>query len=100
MFSVGDRVLCIDDSTIPEIQELLDNHPIKWIEKDKEYTIRHIFDNDGIATGLLLEEIINPPFYIPLLGRVQEFAFAEFRFRKLTSVVQKSEIEMEEKICI
>jgi len=82
-FYIGDKVICIDSSMRPEaVQELKRTVP-NWIVKDQEYTIRGFQDNDGIALGILLEEITNPPIYIPLLGRVQEPAFADWRFRKL-----------------
>lgn len=84
-FNIGDRVVCIDSSMRPEaIEEIKRTIPV-WVVQDKEYTIRGFQDNDGIALGILIEEVINPFIYIPLLGRFQEPAFAEWRFRKLAS---------------
>jgi hypothetical protein len=55
-----------------------------WVDKGSEYTIREVLDNDGIVTGVLLEEIINDPIAQPLLnGRMQEPAFRVTRFQEL-----------------
>lgn len=84
-FYIGDTVVCVDSSMKPEaIAELKRTVP-NWVVKDKQYTIRGFHDNDGIALGILLEEVVNPLCYIPLLGRFQEPAFADWRFRKLSS---------------
>lgn len=53
-----------------------------WVKKGDEYTIREILDNDNIVTGVLLEEIHNTPLYFNLIKRVQEPAFATWRFEK------------------
>jgi|688.fasta_scaffold00162_10 hypothetical protein len=82
-FSIGDKIVCIDSSMRPEAIEELKRTVPNWIVQDEKYTIRGFQDNDGIALGILLEEVTNPLIYIPLLGRVQEPAFAEWRFRKL-----------------
>ena len=82
-FSIGDRVVCVDDSMQPEIiQELKKNVP-NWVKKYNEYTVRAILTNRGIATGILVEEIDNPILYFDLIGGFQEPAFADWRFRKL-----------------
>lgn len=83
MFNRGDKIICIDDSISPDKIELINSHFANWIKKDKNYIIRRVCDNDGIVTGLLLEEVYNKPIYFPLLNKVQEPAFAEWRFRKL-----------------
>lgn len=82
-FHIGDRVVCIDSHISPEAMEEIKRTVPNWVVQDKQYTIRGFHENDGIALGVLLEEIVNPLCYIPLLGRVQEPAFAEWRFRKL-----------------
>lgn len=82
-FYIGDRVSCVDSSMRPEAMEELKRTVPNWVVKDEEYAIRGLQDNNGITLGILLEEITNPLIYIPLLGRVQEPAFAEWRFRKL-----------------
>ena len=82
-FNVGDRVVCIDASMQPHtIEELKRNVP-NWVKKDEEYTIRAIHSNRGIVTGVLLEEIDNPIIFFQIIGKFQEPAFAEWRFRKL-----------------
>lgn len=82
-FYIGDRVVCIDASMQPHtVDELKTNVP-NWVKKDQEYTIRAIHNNRGIVTGVLLEEIDNPIIYFDKIGKFQEPAFAEWRFRKL-----------------
>lgn len=94
---VGSRVVCVDSSVR---SEHIDNK-IKlfqqWVEKDKHYTIREILNNDDIVDGVLLEEIVNDLVYQPLLNRVQEPAFAMWRFRELQED-EEMEIELEEEL--
>ena len=92
---IGDKVVCVDSSMKPEAIEELKRTVPNWIVQDKEYTIRGFQDNDGIALGILLEEVTNPFIYIPLLGRVQEPAFADWRFRKLKPNVSMGEVVSE-----
>ena len=94
-FNIGDRVVCVDASMRPEAVEELKRTVPNWVVQDKEYTIRGFQENDGIALGLLLEEITNPLVFIPLLGRVQEPAFAEWRFRKLADNENMVEVSYE-----
>jgi hypothetical protein len=82
-FSVGDKVVCIDDSIRPEALEEIKRSVPNWVKKDQEYTIRAINNNRGIVTGILLEEIDNPIIFFKIVGKFQEPAFAEWRFRKL-----------------
>lgn len=82
-FSIGDRVVCIDDSMQPHTVEELKKNVPNWVKKDDEYTIRAILNNRDIVTGILLEEIDNPVLYFDKIGGFQEPAFAEWRFRKL-----------------
>jgi hypothetical protein len=82
-FSIGDKVVCIDSAMRPETVEELKKTVPNWVVQDNQYTIRGFQENDGIALGVLLEEISNPLVYFSLLGRAQEPAFAEWRFRKL-----------------
>jgi hypothetical protein len=82
-FYVGDRVVCIDASMQPHTVEELKTNVPNWVKKDQEYTIRAILNNRGIVTGVLLEEIDNPIIYFDKIGKFQEPAFGEFRFRKL-----------------
>lgn len=96
----GDIVLCVNDTKSHDLKEWIDecNFPVLWIKKDKKYTIREVLENDGIATGLLLEEIINFPFYIPILNRSQELGYAVWRFRKVQELPDNLEVEKEEKV--
>lgn len=82
-FNIGDRVVCVDDSMQSHVIEELKKDVPNWVKKDNKYTIRAVLNNRNIVTGLLLEEINNPPLYFDLIGGFQEPAFAEFRFRKL-----------------
>jgi hypothetical protein len=80
----GDKVICIDARIDPDkSQEIRKDFEI-WVTKGKEYTIREILDNNGIVPGVLLDEIHNFPKFFKLLNRMQEPAFALWRFRKLS----------------
>ncbi|RFZ90481.1 hypothetical protein D0C36_22115 [Mucilaginibacter conchicola] len=79
----GDKVICINDKIDPEKSEEIRRDFEIWITKDKEYTIREILDNNGIVTGVLLDEVHNFPKFFKLINRYQEPAFAIWRFRKL-----------------
>jgi len=79
----GDKVICIDASIEPEKSEEIRRDFEIWVTKDKEYTIREILDNNGIVPGILLDEIHNFPKFFKLINRMQEPAFAIWRFRKL-----------------
>jgi hypothetical protein len=79
----GDKVICIDASIDPEKTEEIRRDFEIWVTKDHEYTIREILDNNGIVPGVLLEEIHNFPKFFKLINRMQEPAFAIWRFRKL-----------------
>jgi hypothetical protein len=83
MISVGDKVVCIDDEIKLGKLGFVGHAYPNWIRKDSIYTVREILPNDDIVPGILLKEVVNPPFYIHLLGREQEPAFALWRFRKL-----------------
>lgn len=92
----GDKVICINDKIDPEkMAEIRQDFEI-WITKDKEYTIREILDNNGIVTGLLLEEVHNFPKFFKLINRFQEPAFAHWRFRKLNYASPEAEAVTEE----
>lgn len=97
---VGDKVICINDMVDFDKQVEINQTFLIWVKKDVEYTIREFLDNDGIVTGLLLEEIHNFPVFIKLINRIQEPAFATWRFRKIASVSQTISIEENELIKI
>ena len=80
---IKSKVICIDDSISPEkLQEITQDFP-NWIKINNIYTIREILDNDDIVTGVLVNEIINPPKYMRLINKIQEPAFGIWRFRTL-----------------
>lgn len=94
----GDKVICIDASIDPgKSAEIRKDFEI-WVTKDKEYTIREILDNNGIVPGVLLYEIHNFPKFFKLLGRMQEPAFATWRFRKLNYATKSEEAISEEEL--
>lgn len=87
---VGSRVVCIDDSIKADEIFLVASVYKQWVKKDREYTIRQIFDNEGIVTGCVLEEVVNDPIPQKLLGgRMQEPAFRLSRFREVEKSKQK-----------
>ncbi|TWI94052.1 hypothetical protein JN11_04869 [Mucilaginibacter frigoritolerans] len=79
----GDKVICINDKIDPDKSAEIRRDFEIWITRDKEYTIREILDNNGIVTGVLLDEVHNFPKFFKLINRFQEPAFAQWRFRKL-----------------
>jgi hypothetical protein len=90
---VGDEVICINaEIKVGKLGFVGHAYP-NWIKERSTYTIREILPNDDIVPGILLEEVVNPPLYIHLLGREQEPAFAHFRFRKLENSELETEIE-------
>lgn len=75
------RVRCIDDSIKADQILLVSRVYQEWVKKDQVYTVREVLDNDGIVTGLLLNEVVNDPIPQELLGgRWQEPAFRVSRF--------------------
>lgn len=92
---IGDIVLCVDSNIKSGMESFVSEAFLNWIKEGKEYTVRGFADNDGIVTGVWLEEIINFPIYQPLLGREQEPAFSTRRFIKLKSISEKIEEENE-----
>lgn len=94
----GDKVICINDKIDPDKSEEIRRDFEIWITRDKEYTIREILDNNGIVTGVLLDEVHNFPKFFKLINRFQEPAFAIWRFRKLqyASAPATAESEVEE----
>lgn len=98
MFSIGDRVVCIDASMQAHTIEELKKDVPNWIRQDEKYTVRGFNENNGIVLGILLEEITNMPIYFNLLGRAQEPAFADWRFRKMRPNEVESEVESIEEI--
>ena len=92
--NLGSKVKCIDDSIKAEEFFMVIQVYKQWVKKDQEYTIRAIFDNDGIVTGCVLEEIVNDPIPQKLLGgRMQEPAFRLSRFVECEEAATEVEVE-------
>jgi hypothetical protein len=96
---IGQKVICINSSIEPKILfSVLENYQ-QWVKQDVIYTVREILNNDDIVPGVLLEEVVNKPIYIKLLGREQEPAFSTSRFRELQDD-EVLEEELEEELVI
>lgn len=83
MFEIGEIIICVDDSIKFGKEAFVSEVFTNWVKKDEKYTVRAFVDNQGIVTGVLLEELINPLCYIHLIDAMQEPAFRQDRFRKL-----------------
>jgi hypothetical protein len=94
----GDKVICIDAKIDPEKSAEIRRDFEIWVTKDTQYTIREILDNNGIVTGVLLDEIHNFPKYFKLINRFQEPAFAQWRFRKLNYATAEAAEEHAEEL--
>ena len=91
----GSHVVCIDDSIEPHKLEEISKDFQQWVTKGEHYIIREIYDNDDIVIGILLEEIHNKKLFMGIINRVQEPAFAMWRFRELLPhEIEVNEIEM------
>jgi hypothetical protein len=100
MFSIDDRVVCINASmNLHTIAELRKDMP-QWVKEGEQYTIRGFHDNDGIVTGVLLKELHNPPRWFQLINKYQEPAFKLDRFRKLEETTKEISVEQEELITL
>jgi len=98
LLDIGDEVLCKDASIKPENRvAVLKNFPV-WIKQDEKYIVRDVFRNDDIVVGIVLQNRRNPDIYIPLLKRMQEPAFAFWRFEKTKTAYQVAEETKEEKV--
>lgn len=100
MFNINDCVICIDASIQPHMVEEVTRDCPNWVKQNEKYTIRGFCDNDGIVTGVLLEEIINPIRFFRLIGRNQESAFKLDRFRKLEESELEVSVEKDEEILV
>lgn len=78
------RLRCIDDSIKGDQIEFVCMVYPQWVKNGEQYTVRQVLENDGIVTGVLLEEVRNEPIYQQLLGRYQEPAFRMSRFVEIT----------------
>lgn len=92
------KVKCINDNFSKVIDELTreaNGLPLNFPVKGEIYTIRETFDNDGLVTSYLLQEIHNPTFYIPVIKQRRELSFAEWRFEQ---VLDDISIEVTEEV--
>jgi hypothetical protein len=98
MFSVGDKVVCVDDRFPKEVVLLYRRLP----KKDETYTIRAVYlgrgkminkepgASDG-EVGVLLQEVRNDDMPIKLNKNAEEDGFAGWRFRKLQDPLAEDE---------
>ena len=93
MMEVGDKVICINANIKVGKLGFVGHAYPNWIKEGSIYTVREILPNDDIVPGILLEEVVNPPLYIHLLGREQEPAFSITRFKRLEHSELETEIE-------
>ena len=92
------KVKCINDNFSKVIDELTreaNGLSLNFPSKGETYTIRETFDNDGLVTSYLLNEIYNPTFYIPVIKQRRELSFAEWRFEQ---VLDDISIEVTEEV--
>jgi hypothetical protein len=93
------KIKCINDDFSKVIEELRKESyglPLNFPKKDELYTIRETFDNDGLVTSYLLNELRNPTFFIPVIQKRRELSFAEWRFEHVTENVEVEETELAE----
>jgi hypothetical protein len=94
MFYPGQRVICVNDDfglVINALMKAAQGLTLRFPEKDKKYTIREIFDNEGIVVSVTLEEIQNPSFQIPVINTRRELAFKADRFAPVNPALEESE---------
>lgn len=89
----GKKVICVDSSIKPEMFIFVLLHMPNWVKQQKKYTVREFDDNDGIADGILLEEVVNPPIFVELVGKTIEPRFATWRFREVAEDEVAEEVE-------
>ena len=92
--NVGSLVECINGSFEPKQIELILNRP----KQGKIYIIRQIKNYPNNKVGLLLEEIVNEPLFLPGMNGLFEPTFDINRFRELPEVdinelIETSELE-------
>lgn len=92
---VGSKVKCVNSKIRPEMLEEVSKDFENWVKEGVVYTVRGLFDNDGIVSGVVLEELCNVPKYFRLIGRVQEPAFATWRFKELDDNLELDERKIE-----
>tara|TARA_R110000850_G_scaffold137264_1_gene258521 strand:+ start:158 stop:502 length:345 start_codon:yes stop_codon:yes gene_type:complete len=98
LLDIGDEVICKDAFIKPENSVAVSKNFTVWIKQDAKYIVRDVFRNDDIVVGIVLQDRRNPDIYIPLLKRMQEPAFAFWRFEKLRGALEVLEEKEEEKV--
>lgn len=97
----GTKVVCVNDDfgiVINALMKAAMGLTINFPEKDKVYTIREVFDNEGIVDSVLLEEIWNPTFMIPVINARRELAFRADRFAPMNNPIEEVEDEVQKEI--
>ena len=80
---IGSIVECINGSFDVKSSELISNRP----KRGKIYTIREIKEYLKLnRTGILLEELINEPIFLPNLEGIFEPTFNIERFREIQAM--------------
>lgn len=92
------EIICINSEFTSEQLEIWSKFGVVHPEKDKLYTIRDIIvHSGGEGTGVLLEEIVNPPVPVNngIINIMRETTFSISRFRDLQGFpLKKEEIEV------
>lgn len=97
----GTKVVCINDDfgmVINSLMKAAQGLTLIFPEKDRVYTIRETFDNDGIVDSVLLEEVWNPTFMIPVINTRRELAFRADRFAPMNDPISETQSEEDELI--
>jgi hypothetical protein len=101
MYSVGQKVVCVDDVFRPEVAQLYRNLP----KKDQIYTVRQVYlgrangRRDASEVGLLLHALVNDPDPFCKADVVMELGFNSERFAPLQTLpgVEAEEESWEQK---
>mgnify|MGYP003599080612 CR=1 FL=1 len=93
------KVICVNAYIEPHKREEVQKDMPNWVKEGTVYSIREILDNDGVVTGVLLNEVYNKPLFFKTINRVQEPAFGLFRFDEFEEeVLSEVRVEKLEKI--
>jgi len=90
--NVGEKVKCINDSKFPGIDYSMFPN---WLKKGSIYTIRSVEDSQGEDLRILLEEVVNPDIYFPMIIGDAEPGFSHKRFSKYEEEVISDELILE-----
>lgn len=97
----GTKVVCVNDDfgiVINALMKAAQGLTLLFPEKDKVYTIRECFDNNGIVDSVTLEEIWNPTFMIPVINTRRELSFKADRFAPMNDPISEQISEEDELI--